>query len=267
MGDLSVVEEHANATLELARRLGRADLESRSVSDLAHVRTEDDPDEALRLFEEALRLASESESLEARGNVLVRRSQLELEQGRHRDARASAEEAVAAFREIGSTDQIGWALAALGEVLLDDGDVDGAEATLREAHRLLAPLRQRGNLVEAQRQLAEVMLARGRVAEAERYALAATETVGRDDAWSRALTLSTLALVRSAQGRDAEAEALLREALAAAQATTYRNVELERLAALAEFLRERGRLDEAEPLDERYADLSPTAETSAARIA
>ena len=50
-------------------------------------------------------------SLEARGDALVRRAQLEVEQGRFADATASAEEAKRHFQEIGSSAQIGWTLA------------------------------------------------------------------------------------------------------------------------------------------------------------
>ena len=50
-----------------------------------------------------------------------------------------------------------------------------------------------------------------------------------------------LGLVRAAQGRDEEAELLLREAIDALSESDYRNVEPEPLAAYAGFLRERGR--------------------------
>ena len=100
----------------------------------------------------------------------------------------------------------------LGEIALAAGNPEAAEAPLREALRVLSSIGHAGSVVEAQRQLADVMLARGRIDEAERYALAANETVGREDAWSRALAVSSLGLVRAAQGRFDEAEALLAKA-------------------------------------------------------
>jgi class 3 adenylate cyclase/predicted ATPase len=220
-GDLRSVEENALAMRDIARRMQRVELESRSVGELAHLQAERDPQEAMRLFGEALELAGRSESLEARANALVRRAQLEHEQGMSEQAKASAEESRALFQEIGGTAQVGWALATLGEIELETGDLGAAERSLREALRLLTSLRQRGNLVEAQRQLADVMLARGRIDEAERYVLAAEETVGHEDAWSRALTISTLALVRAAQGRNGEAESLMRRAVAIGEGTGY----------------------------------------------
>ena len=223
-GDLRTVEEHATAARELALRIGRKELEARSVCDLAHLRAETDPAEARTLFAEALALADESGSLEARGDALVRQAQLEVEQGRFDVATASAEEARTHFQEIGSSAQVGWVLAVLGEIALAAGDPDAAERPLREALRVLSSLRQLGSVVEAQRQLADVMLARGRIDEAERYALAANETVGREDAWSRALAVSSLGLVRAAQGRFDEAEALLQKAVEIGEPTGYNSL-------------------------------------------
>ena len=73
-----------------------------------------------------------------------------------------------------------------------------------------------------------------------------------------------LGLVRAAQGRDEEAELLLREALDILSETEYRNGEPEPLAALAQFLRERGRDDEAAVLERRVNELLQP--ESAARI-
>ena len=84
------------------------------------------------------------------------------------------------------------------------------------------------------------------------------------DMMSRSNVRMVLGLVRAAQGRDLEAEMLLREALDVLSATDFRNGEPEPLAALAAFLRVRGRDDEASELDERVASmLQPE---SAARI-
>ena len=74
---------------------------------------------------------------------------------------------------------------------------------------------------------------------------------------SRATTRVALGLVRAAQGRDEEAEALLREALSILDGTDYRRYRFEPLEALAGFLRERGRVAEAAPYEERLAELAP----------
>ena len=122
---------------------------------------------------------------------------------------------------------------------------------MREAVRILLSVQERGKIVEAQRTLAEIVLAQGHVEEAERWALSAVETVGMQDMMSRSNVRMVLGLVRAAQGRAAEAELLLREALDVLAETDYRNGEPEPLAALAGFLREQGREEEAAELEER----------------
>ena len=88
---------------------------------------------------------------------------------------------------------------------------EGREA-LPGVDPLLKPLGDRAALCESPRGLAELLLERGRVEEAERFALDARETVGPLDVTSRATTAASLAMVRAAQGRDDEAEELFREA-------------------------------------------------------
>jgi hypothetical protein len=66
-----------------------------------------------------------------------------------------------------------------------------------------------------------------------------------------------LGLVRAAQRRDDEAEKLLREALEIAFETDFDYVRYEALHALAQFLRTRGRPDEAEPLEEATVGWGP----------
>jgi hypothetical protein len=55
-------------------------------------------------------------------------------------------------------------------------------------------------VIEAQRTLAELVLAKGHVEEAERWALSAVETVGMQDTMSRANVRMVLGLVRAARG-------------------------------------------------------------------
>ncbi len=103
-------------------------------------------------------------------------------------------------------------------------------------------------------------LQRGRVEEAERFAYDARETVGPLDVTSRATTAGSLALVRAAQGRAADAEELFREAVDTLAGTEFRYIEDELLENFAQFLRERGRDDEAAALEERREALLNAAE-------
>ncbi len=68
---------------------------------------------------------------------------------------------------------------------------------LRESIRLLAPMMERGTLCESQRLLSQLLLAQGRIDEAEKYALAGRDTVSAEDQTSRATTRVALAQVRA----------------------------------------------------------------------
>ena len=93
--------------------------------------------------------------------------------------------------------------------------------------------------------LAQVLLEQGRVDEAEQLALEARATVGEADVSSSSTTRLALGLVRAAQGRDAEAEELLREADEVLVSTGFKRHRIATHKALAEFLRARGREEEA----------------------
>ena len=63
-----------------------------------------------------------------------------------------------------------------------------------------------------------------------------------------------LGIVRAAQGRDEDAEALLREAVAVVDGKPLLLIRRELVTALARFLRERDRIDEAEEYEAELAD-------------
>ena len=83
--------------------------------------------------------------------------------------------------------------------------------------------------------------------------------VGDHDYSSRATTTMTLGLVRAAQGRDEEAEALLIEGLTLVEETGFRGLEIFLMTRLEAFLRERGRDEEAERYRVRLLELAPAA--------
>ena len=145
------------------------------------------------------------------------------------------------------------------------GDDDSAERLLREAMRILRPLGDRAFLCEVERRLAQLLVRTGRVDEAERLALSALETVGPEDATSLITTTMALGVVRAAQGRDDEAEQLMRQAVDAA--SSFKLFAIEPLLTFTQFLKDRGRLEEAVPYEARWAELSPTVAKRAARIA
>jgi ATP/maltotriose-dependent transcriptional regulator MalT len=266
-GDLAREEQTMLEALELARRAERKDFESEALDELASVYlARFELDRAEPLIQQAILLAEEVGSAETRGRALRFAGQLHLNR-RELDA---ADAALDAAREHLAEAGAAWALARgihfSAWVARYKGETARAERLFREAIRILAPLEDRATLCESQRGLAEVLLDQGRVDEAERYALAARETVGPQDVTSRSTPTMALGLVRAAQGRDDEAEALLREAAETIDAGEHRLHRREILQEWAQFLRSRGRDDEAAEVEARVERLLDEAE-SAARIA
>ena len=163
------------------------------------------------------------------------------------------------WREAASVSEIAWSSRQLGLVAWKTGNPDKAEKLLRESIRLLAPMQERGTLCESQRYLAQLLLDQGRVDEAEKYALAARETVSAEDIVSRATTRVAMAQVRAAQRRYDEAESLFNEALEIVSGGEHCRILLDVLPPYAEFLRSLERDAEAAEVDARLAERVPTA--------
>ncbi len=268
VGHLKDAERYIVEELELARAAGRKDLESVAIltwADTYQARL--DLETTLAKLEHSRDLAEESGAINPRGRVYLAWVKLYLLQGDLEQAEEAFAEADRLFSEAGAVWAVARALNMGARVSRESGDLAKAEKRFRESIRLLKPIGDRATLCESQRGLAELLLLRGRIEEAERFALDARETVGPLDVTSGATTAGSLAQVRAAQGRDEEAEALFREALAMVADTDFRSIEYEVLGPFAQFLRERGREDEADRLEERRDALLPTAEKSSARIA
>ncbi len=256
LGDLESVERYTGEALEIARDAGRGDLESLALSEVAaahlarlHLARADS------VLDAAVALAESSGSLSAAAWAARVRGSVHLRRGRFDEAEREFRTARGLFDEIGAASDAGRTQQLEGLAVWQGGDPDRAEQIVREAVRRLLSLQERAKVIEAQRTLAELVLAKGHVEEAERWALSAVETVGMQDSMSRSSVRMVLGLVRAAQGRDDEAELLLRGAIDSLAATDYRNSEPEPLAAYARFLRDRGRDEEAAVIEERLADL------------
>ncbi len=251
-GDLAKEEQVMLEALELARATEHKGFESEAADELASVylaRLE--LDRAAPLIEQAILLAEESGSAEARGRALRFAGQLHLQRRELDEAETALEAAREHLAEAGAAWMLGRTLNFAAWTARHKGDLARAERLFRESIRILAPLEDRATLCETQRSLAELLLAQGRVDEAERFALASRETVGPHDLSSLATTTMALGLVRAAQGQDGEAEELLRQAYDTIEPTQHRLTQCETLQALVQFLRERGRDDEADELEAR----------------
>jgi tetratricopeptide (TPR) repeat protein len=246
VGGMDGHEGDVRAGLELAKRLGRIDLEAQATRELAEaLSTQMRYPEAMQTIERAIVLAEESGSIMARAHALSEAGFIQTQMGDLDGAEQSLEQARALFTELGASMNIGRTVLRLGDIALERGDLDDAARLARESIRVLKPLEDRGTLCESQRLLADALVRQGRVAEAERFALESVETVGPHDVSSQATTRLTLAEVRIAQGREEDAEALIRDALARVEGTAYRSLEASAAVRLDEFLRERGREDDA----------------------
>ncbi len=264
VGDLSEAERQTRASLEMARDLGRKDLEGGAAHGLAYLYIERlEHEKARPLIERGNELAEESGSIVHRAWARRGVADLHLLLGQLDEAEPALEDARALFEEAGAETHRARSLMLLGEVAARRGDLPRAERLLRDSIRVLKAVGDRGTLCESQRRLAQVLVRLGRVEEAELVALESRRTVGPHDQSSRSTTRLALALVRAAQGRDVEAEALLREALEVLEGTDFRLTEIEPLEALVQFLVERDRGDEAEPFARRLLELVPAGKLAA----
>jgi class 3 adenylate cyclase/tetratricopeptide (TPR) repeat protein len=254
IGDHATAEMYLRKVLEAAQGAGRKDLEASAIQALASLSiTKLDLPAARKLVERGLELAEASGGALVRAAVLERCGSLSLVEGDYQSAEESFTQALELNREVGHVAGTAWGLKHLGTLAWKRGDLDQAQEHYREAAGILKKLGDRAYLCEVQRSLAELLVDAGKVDEAERFALEARETVGPQDALSQITTTFALGVVRAAQGRDEEAEDLLRSALERAESGPFRLIERESLERYARFLRDRGRDDEAAPLEDRLA--------------
>jgi class 3 adenylate cyclase/tetratricopeptide (TPR) repeat protein len=269
-GRLREAEAYAEEALDIARRLERQDLEADALLDLAGIYvSRREGDRAAPVIAQALELAEESGSLTVRARAFTESGELHAFRGRHEEALAEYGRARDLYAEVGNATNLARSMMRIGRLVAKRGEIVEAERLFREAIGILKPLEDRGTLCEVQRSLAEILLQQGKIDAAEVYALKAVETVGPQDVSSQSTTRKTLALVRAAQGRDDEAEALFREAIEILERSEYTRFLTEPLKAMIQFLEERGRVEEVVAFEERLAELRAGAmpEETAVRIA
>jgi tetratricopeptide (TPR) repeat protein len=259
LGDSAGFEQWAKEALAAAREAERKDLEAVALHGLvtSYV-TKLDFMAAAPLLLRALELADASGSLFSRASALSVRGWMELVSEQPVDAEADFAAARELYAELGNVTREAYGTMMVGRAAFAQGDTERAEKLLRDAVRTLKGLGDRGSLCEAQRALAMVLVEQGKIDEAERTALEARETVGPDDRLSGSTTRLALGLVRAAQGRDAEAEELMVEAVEGFAVYDLRSLEHWGLRYLAQFLRSRGRDDEAAVYEERREALAPS---------
>jgi class 3 adenylate cyclase/tetratricopeptide (TPR) repeat protein len=252
VGDVEAVKKYLPKIIDAAQAAGRKDLEASATDGLAGMYLNQlEFDEARPLVARSLELAVESGMLIPRAHALQAAGRMHHLERDYDEAAVSYLKALALYQEIGLGLGVAWTLKHLGTLALNRGQLQEADEHLREALKILKKAGDRAYLCEVQRSLAEVKLEEGKLEEATRLALEARDTVGPQDMISQMTTQFTLGLVRAAQGKDVEAEQLLRDALARAEESPFRLIEREALERLAKFLRARGRDSEAEAYEDR----------------
>ena len=259
-GRIAEAEGFEERAVEAARVAGRKDLEAKAALQLAGIQiARMEEDKAEPLIDRAVALADESGSIVARAAAAGAKGDLLRVKGAYEQSEGWYVKSLELYREAANAPGIAWMSRQLGRLAWETDRPEKGEKLLRESIRVLAPLQERGTLCESQRLLAQLLLAEGRIDEAEKYALAARETVSAEDTTSRATTRVALAQVRAAQGRDEEAEALFQDAADILSDSEHCRVYLDVLPPYAEFLRAREREAEAVELEARLAERVPTA--------
>jgi class 3 adenylate cyclase/tetratricopeptide (TPR) repeat protein len=266
LGAMDEVVRFMERAYGIALDAGRKDLQTIAAQVLAQthiIRLE--LDEAELLLTRALELAGESGSVRARVGAALSYGWFLSVKGEIDAAETLFEEVRATSTELGVEPAIASALAKLGWIARLRGDHKRAEKLLREAVRMTSARGDRGILPDLQAELATTLADVGKVDEAERLAREARANALPSDPGCVVAATTALGAVRAAQGRDVEAEELYQSALALAQESDMKVLEIEPLERLTTFLRERGRPDDAAAYGRRSAELSLP--TSTARIA
>lgn len=221
LGDADGTTRHAEAMLDLAHRARRPELESLARTQLAAIAgVQGDAEGSVSLLKEAEALAEASGSREAMGYALAVHGR-RFDEAESDEAERYLFDALEMFDEIGAAGRYGWTLSNLASLYKRRGDLAAAEKTYREAVRRLRGTHEQGFLVEAERGLAEVLLVRGKVDEADKLVDEAERRVGRDDVWTRASLFHARGLVLAAQNRADEAEKAFHAALEIIEPTMY----------------------------------------------
>ena len=147
------------------------------------------------------------------------------------------------------------------------GIIKGSEKLFREALRITAARGDRGLEPDYQAALATTLAELGKIDEGERLALDARAHAVPEDTSCQIFAITALAIIRGAQGRDGEAEELFLSAIALANESDLKLLEMHPLEHLDTFLRRRGRDDDAAVYEARLAELAPRTDVSTERIA
>jgi class 3 adenylate cyclase/tetratricopeptide (TPR) repeat protein len=247
---------------------GRKDLQTIAAQALAsaHI-TRLELDEAEILLTRALELAGESGSVRARISATLAYAGFLKLKGELDAAQTMMDEVRDTAEELGMEPALAASLLKLGWLARAKGDLKSSEKLFREALRITSARGDRGLEPDFQAALATTLAELGKIDEGERLALDARAHAVPEDTSGQIFGMTALAIIRSGQGRDDEAEELFLSAVALAKESELRLFEMHPLEHLVAFLRDRGRDEDAATYEARLADLTPTTDVSTERIA
>jgi predicted ATPase/class 3 adenylate cyclase len=177
---------------------------------------------------------------------------LEAMCGRFDEARELAGRAVAIQEDLGMRlEAAGTAAEAFGFVEVLAGDLPAAERNVRNGYEALERLGEKAYHSTQAAELALILCALGRFAEADLLTDVSEETAASEDALTHILWRRARAAILAHQGDLDRAQALAGEAVGLAEATDALNIRGFTLMDLAEVLRLSGRGGEAIPVVER----------------
>jgi hydrogenase-4 transcriptional activator len=250
VGDTGIVREHlteaASALHAAGDRRHLALAHSLSAWLLAQSGRYDEATTALR---QAERLASTIEADDVLASIVHNQANVALMRHRHEQALALAERSVAIHEKIGSGHGLAVALATLGQICVQLGDLERAEQVLNRTLELRSPVQFHETTGAVFDTLAQIHLMRGSYERAGEYLRHASEAYGADGSktsrwyeWSLKVLGAKLAIRR---GDYDEALAVANEIATAPAAPPAEALQADLTAC--EALVSAGRFAEAEP--------------------
>jgi class 3 adenylate cyclase/tetratricopeptide (TPR) repeat protein len=165
--------------------------------------------------------------------------------GRFEEGRTALETSCAISDELGLRYMAQWSKQSLGRLELAAGHYRAAEAALRTSYEVLSEMGLRSTLGETAVPLADALHEQGRRQEASELLEAVKDDWVSGDASTEAPRLAVRAKLFAAQGWDEHADRAIRRALRLVRSTDWRCLQADTLLARAEVLRLAGRDDDA----------------------
>lgn len=167
-GDLAGAREMYEEALATSREIGDAGMVAMALSNLAVMRWQQgELAPAQSGYEESLAVSRASNDRQGIARGLTNLADLLARRGNLDDARRMYEDAMSIWTEMGEKRGLGFALSGLGQVLRAQGDLTGARTRHEEALAVREQTGQKGTAEESRVALAELAVDEGRPADAE----------------------------------------------------------------------------------------------------